>query len=108
MDDHTTFANITPEFNYNNIFSIENDFLKELLKDTIQLVAPEDFDPNKFDEENNAAIKQLEEKKNNEVDMALKILTEITLTQNPKELKGFELRSLTRFKKEINSNLKDS
>lgn len=42
--------------------------MKELTKDIIELSPPEDFDPNKFEEESNAAKRQLEEKKNEEID----------------------------------------
>ncbi len=50
-------ANITCELEYNNVFSIEDSFLKNVLKDCCILSPPEDFDPNKFDEENNSAKK---------------------------------------------------
>lgn len=101
MDDHTGFANLTAETEFNNIFSIKNDFIDFLMKETILLEPPEDFDPKKFDEESNAAKKQLEEKKNEEIDLALKLLTDIYSLQNPKDWKGKELKSLTRFKREI-------
>ncbi len=68
MDDHTNFANLVPETEFNNIFSIQDEFMKELTKDIIELSPPEDFDPNKFEEESNAAKRQLEEKKNEEID----------------------------------------
>lgn len=50
MDDHTGFANLVPEAEFNNVFSIKNDFMDFLMKDTILLVPPEDFDPSKFEE----------------------------------------------------------
>lgn len=100
-------ANITCELEYNNVFSIEDSFLKNVLKDCYLLTPPEDFDPNKFDEENNVAKKQQEEKKNLEVDSALRLITEIHHMANTKDFKS-ETRSITRFKKEIQSSLKDS
>lgn len=100
-------ANITCELEYNNVFSIEDSFLKNVLKDCCILSPPDDFDPNKFDEENNVAKKQQEEKKNLEVDSALRLITEIHHMANTKDFKS-ETRSITRFKKEIQSSLKDS
>lgn len=59
IDDHFTLANLTTEDSYNNIFAISDPFIQRLLSDCTLLVPPQDFDPNKFDEENNAAKKQL-------------------------------------------------
>lgn len=38
--------------------------MKKILKDTVSLVPPQDFDANKFDEENNAAKRMEEDVKN--------------------------------------------
>lgn len=107
MDDHT-YTNIDSDQQFNNIFSIEDDFLKQLMADTVLLVPPDDFDANKFDMENNALKKQIEEKKNNQIDVGLKLLADIQLTQNIKDWKNVEIRSLQRFKKEISQSLKES
>lgn len=100
IDEHTIVSNITPENNFNNIFSIEDQTMKDILSGTIQLIPPEDFDPEKFEQETNAVKKQMEEKKNLEIDAALKLLMDIYLASDYKSLK-MELRSLTKFKKQI-------
>ena len=74
--------------------------MKDILSGTIQLIPPEDFDPEKFEQETNAVKKQMEEKKNLEIDAALKLLMDIYLASDYKSLK-MELRSLTKFKKQI-------
>lgn len=78
------------------------------MADTVLLVPPDDFDANKFDMENNALKKQIEEKKNNEIDVGLKLLADIQLAQSVKDWKNVEIRSLQRFKKEISQALKES
>ena len=78
------------------------------MADTALLVPPDDFDANKFDMENNALKKQVEEKKNGEIDLGLKLLAEIQLAHNIKDWKNVEIRSLQRFKKEISQGLKES
>ena len=37
--------------------------MKDILSGTIQLIPPEDFDPEKFEQETNAVKKQMEEKR---------------------------------------------
>lgn len=81
--------------------------MKDILSGTIQLVPPEDFDPEKFEQETNAVKKQMEEKKNLEIDAALKLLMEIYLASDSKSFK-MDLRSLTKFKKQIVPLYKES
>lgn len=100
IDEHTIVSNITPENNFNNIFSIEDQTMKDILSGTIQLIPPEDFDPEKFEQETNAVKKQMEEKKNLEIDAALKLLMDIYLASDYKSLK-MDLRSLSKFKKQL-------
>lgn len=80
--------------------------MQRLLGDCALLVPPENFDPNKFDEENNAAKRQIEEKKNEEIENALRLLMEVHQLADPKSFK-LETRSLTRFKKEVQPALRE-
>lgn len=74
--------------------------MKDILSGTIKLEPPEDFDPETFEEETNAVKRQMEEKRNTEVEEALKLLMDIYLASDYKSLK-MELRSLSKFKQQI-------
>lgn len=78
--------------------------MKQLLVDIIQLDPPTDFDPNKYDLENQIVKRQQEAKKIEEIIQALELLTEIYTKKDAKP----ELRSLARFKAELPQYMKES
>ncbi len=63
IDEHFNIGNFEVERNVNNVYDLDDPFMKEILGDTLLLVPPNDFDYNKLEEENEAAKKREEDKK---------------------------------------------
>jgi hypothetical protein len=106
IDETFSLGNFTIEREFNNVYDIDNDFMKQLLDDTILLVPPKDFDYDKHEEENEAAKRRDEEKKIEDVDKALHLLTKIYQTK--KEALDLELRSLDSFTMKVDPNLREA
>ena len=92
-----------PDPLHNNVFDIDCPFLREIFKDCKMLQPPKDFDPDQYDKENQLARRQQEEKKIQEVDYALDLLSRIQGRSQ-----DIALRSLPKFKMELTNKLRES
>ena len=106
IDEQFSIGNFEIDRAFNDIYSIDDPFMKSILKDTDKLVPPKDFDYDKLDEENQAAKEREEELKIQEIDAALELLTYIYQTK--KDHLKLELRSLNSFKMKVDANLRDA
>ena len=50
IEEQFSMGNFAIEPEYNNIFDLDNQFMKKILEDTKLLVPPKDFDYNKLEE----------------------------------------------------------
>lgn len=106
IDDHYNSGSLDIDNNYNNIFDLDDPYIKSILAETVELNPPKDYDYNKIEEETEAAKKRQEDKKIDEIDNALKLLTNVL---NRKDLsEKLNLRSIASFKMKLDPAIRDS
>ena len=49
VEEQFSMGNFEIDRDFNNIYDIENDFMKMILSDTVQLIPPKDFDYKKLE-----------------------------------------------------------
>lgn len=79
--------------------------MKNILKGVVELVPPKDFDYKKLEEETEMAKRRQEDRKIEDVDNALALLSNI---YNKKIGEYFELRGIPNFKSKVDLTLRDS
>lgn len=104
MDDHFSLGSIEPDPSYNNIFDCDDHFMRTyILSEVVELVPPKDFNPNKFDEDNEVAKRKEEERKIEEIEESLKVLT----ASNMADALKTHPESLTKFRMSLHPSLKE-